>query len=135
MLGAGTVALVYGFTWVFLLVMQGRPAKPAKPWPAWQKWTYGLVMLVNLGLLVGQGVSGRGPGVGGFILMTSALVVVLPAVSALIVVSRRAMAAGTYPRARSAPVGLFWFSVVGSGLAVVVSIGAAAEQIALGHPC
>ena len=135
LLGAGTVALFYGLVWVFLLIMQGRTAQPAKPRPWWLKWAIGFVMLLNLASLIAQGVSRPGLAVGGLAFAGVLLAVLLPGLGTVIVVSRRAVAAGTYPRARAVPLGMFWVSVVVSGLALAVAVGSLADQIALGHSC
>lgn len=135
MLGAGTVALVYGFVWVFLLTTQGRPAEPAKSRPRWAKWALGLAMVVNLVTLITAEASSPGHLLSALVLLGGVLAVLLPGLGTLTVVSRRAVAAGTYPRARTAPVGMFWASVVVSVLALALAIGSFAEQIALGHAC
>jgi hypothetical protein len=131
MLTAGTVALFYCFVWVFLLSMQGRTAEPAQPLPRWRRWAFALFMLVNLAVLVSEDGSDSGLALSGLV----ELVVVVPGLAALFVVVRRATAAGTFPRARSAPAGMFWVCVVVSGLALAVAVTSLAEQIVLGHSC
>lgn len=135
MLGAGTVALFYGFVWVSLLTLQGRPARTAKPLPGSLKWALGSLMLLNLASLIAQSASNPGDLFGGQVFAGGLLAVVLPGLGTLAVVSRRAVAAGTYPRARTVPMRMFWVSVVVSGLALAVAVSSLAEQIALGHPC
>jgi hypothetical protein len=131
MLAAGTVALVYGFVWVFLLSMQGRTFARRPAQPAWRRWGFAVVMLLNLGLLVFEDTSQPGVLVGVLV----ELLVMGPALATIFVVARRASLAGTFPRARRAPVGMFWVSVVVSGAALAVAVTSLSEQISLGHSC
>ena len=135
MLGAGTVAVLYGFVWGFLLAMQGRAAASAQARSGWSRWLPALVVAFNLASVLVLSASQPGGVVRGLLLLGGMLAVALPGLATLMVVSRRATATGTFPRARAAPLGMFWVSVVVSVLALGVSVGALVEQIARGHSC
>jgi len=133
MLGAGMVALVYGFVWVFLLSTQGRALPAARPRPTsgWARWRRVLLTLPYFAPIAFIAASDLS--VAASELLT--LLVCAPALATVLIVGRRGTETGVFPRARSAPLGMFWVSMAVSIIAVVVAVASLTATITLGHSC
>jgi hypothetical protein len=134
LLNAGLVALSYGFVWISLLSMQSRGVPPVGPRSRSRigGWWRALPALAALALLVPETVSKPGVAVSGVLVP---LLFCLPGVATVFIVSRRAAETGTFPPARSAPLGMFWISVFISIISVAVAVGSLTATITMGHSC
>jgi uncharacterized membrane protein len=131
MLGGGAVALLYGLSWLSLILSQGRV--PTRQ-PRWRllPGVLGLgLSAVSLSLTLPAVLADQPRTT--VVVLTGAVAAAVPVIATLRSMARRAALTGMFPAARSAPWGMFWVFLVVTVLGLAVSVSAGTAMVALGH--